>query len=126
MAINFDVSKQGKDVLSISDPNDYISKASLNTFKILGQGTFHGTVSAGTTTFTLAHGQGTPVAVYGFAKFPDGWVASPNEKPRDSAHPVQRYWFVEVDSGTIYHSFFKGTLANYEVDVSYYYFESPL
>lgn len=126
MAIAFDVSKQGKDVLNISNPNDYIMKASLNTFKILGHGTFHGTVSSGTTTFTLAHGQGTVVAPYGYAKFPDGWAALPNQKPRDEADPVQRYWIMEVDSGTVYFTFYKGTSANYEVDVSYYIFEALL
>lgn len=126
MPIAFNVSKQGKDVLSISNPNDYIFNANLNTFKILSQGTFAGSVTAGTTTFTLAHGQGAVPAIYGFAKYPDGYVALPSEKPRNEGDPVQRYWNIEVDSGTIYFNFFKGTASNYGVNVAYYIFESPL
>lgn len=126
MTIAFDVSKQGKDVLSISDPTDYIFKASLNTFKILAQGTFSGSVTAGTTTFTLAHSQSGVPAIYGFAQFPDGYVALPNEKPRNEGDPVQRYWNVEVDSGTVYFNFYKGTASNYGVNCSWYVFESPL
>lgn len=126
MAITFKVSKIGEDALVETDPNKFIFDSDHNTFKILAQGTFGGSVTAGTTTFTLAHGQSITPAVFGFAKFPDGYVALPTQKPRDEADPVQRWWDIEIDSGTAHFSFYKGTSANYGIECSYYIFETPL
>jgi hypothetical protein len=122
------ITKQGNDVLGTANTyNDYIFNSDLNTFKIINQGTFSGTVSGSPTTFQLAHNQGTTPAFFSFAKFPDGYVAMPNEKERaDSTSGPQRYYFSEADSTNLYFPFYKGTTANYVVSVSYFIFEAPL
>lgn len=126
MTTVFRVSKQGEDALTETDPNSFIFNSSLNTFKILATGTAGGTINSGTTTFTVAHNQGATPAVYAFAKFPDGYVAMPDEKPRDEADPINRYWRGEVDSTNMYFVFYRGTASNYSATVSYYVFEAPV
>jgi hypothetical protein len=121
------VSKQGKNVMGTLTPNDYVFESSLNTFKILAQGTFSGTVSGTPTTFSLAHNRGVAPAVYGYAKFPDGYVVMPSGKERaDTTGGPQRYYFVEVDSSNVYFSFYKGTTASYVPVVTYFVFETPI
>jgi len=53
------VSKIGEDVLSVSDPNDFIFNSLFNTFKIILSGTKSHTLAASTNnqTITQAHGQ---------------------------------------------------------------------
>ena len=64
--------------------------------------------------------------MYAFIKFPDGYVATPNEKERADATPVDRYWLVEVDDTNIYFMCYKGGSVNYNVDIKYYLFETPI
>lgn len=119
------VTRAGVDALGTPSPNQTILNSEENTFKILTSGTIGGSIT-GTTTITQAHGQGTAPAFFAFAKFPDGYVALPNSKPRDAAHPVQRYWQPECDNTNLYFTFYKGTSANYGATVSYYVFDSPV
>lgn len=123
----FKVSKQGVNALSSTNPNDYIFHSDLNTFKILSAGNLSSqTVNAEPTTFTVAHGQSFTPAVYGFAKFPDGYVCQAGSKERaDNTRPIERYWRLEVDATNIRFIFYKGSTANYNVDIKYYVFESP-
>lgn len=118
------VSKGGENVLTATDPNDFIFDSTLNTFKILATGTLTSqTVDADPKTFSVTHGIGGLVAVYAFAKFPDGYVALPSES--EKANHYSRYWFVEVTSTTIYFIFYKGSTANYNIDIKWYAFEVP-
>ena len=130
-ANNFDsdmiiaVSKQGKNVLTATNPNDFIFHSNYNTFKILKEGTLTSqTVNADPTTFSVAHGRGELVAVYAFAKFPDGYVALPVEIPRSGE--TARYFELDVDNTNVYFVFYKGATANYNVDIKYYVFEAPI
>lgn len=124
MATVLRVSKQGEDALTETDPNKFIFDSSSNTFKILATGTVGGTVTSGTTAYTVAHNQGAVPAVYAFAKFPDGYVAMPNEKHRTDGY--DRYWHVEVDSTNIYINFYKVSGSNYSATARYYIFEAPV
>lgn len=121
------VSKSGKDVLSVTNPNDFIFHSSYNTFKIKAEGVLSSqSVTANPTTFSVAHGQSGVPGVYAFAKFPDGYVTVPEGKERADAWPIDRYWHVEVDSTNVYFLFYKGSSANYSVDIKYYIFEVPI
>lgn len=121
------VAKQGKSALS-TDPNDFIFHSAYNTFKIIAEGLLTAqTVNTDPKTFSVAHNQSTTPSVYALAKFPDGFVAQPNDKERaDNTKPIERYWRVEVDATNIYFIFYKGTTANYNVSIKYYVFETPL
>jgi len=119
------VSKSGQDVLTATDPNNFIFHSSYNTFKILAEGTLTAqTVNADPKTFTVAHGQGELVAVYAFAKYPDGYVAMPREIPRSGERA--RYFELDIDATNISFVFYQGASGNYNVDIKYYVFETPI
>jgi len=121
------LSKEGKDALNATDPNDFIFHSDYNTFKIIKEGVLTAqSVTADPTTFSVAHNQTNVPAFYAFAKFADGYVALPNQKERADAAPVERYWLCEADSTNLYFTFYKGASANYSVSIKYYVFESPL
>lgn len=120
------VSKVGEDVLTATDPNDFILDSDTNTFKILTSGTTGGSVTSDPTLFSVAHGVAGVPTFYAFAKFPDGYVTLPNGKERASAYPAQRYWTCEVDGTYAYFQMYKGTSANYGATVSYYIFETTI
>lgn len=127
MAIQVSMTKQGKNVLTETDPNNFIINTNYNTFKIISSGTSTGnTVNSDPKVFTLAHGQSGIPGIFAFAKFPDGYTTLPNGKEKSDTHPVERYWLVSVDSTNIRFTFYKGSSANYNVDISYYIFEVPL
>ena len=119
------VSKATKNVLTATDPNDFIFHSSYNTFKILAEGTLLAQpVDADPKTFTLAHGRGVIITCFAFVKFPDGFVAMAREVPRSGER--ERYCELEVDATNIYFVFYKGGTANYNVDIKYYIFEAPI
>lgn len=62
------VSKQGVNVGTATDPNDFIFDSELNTFKIIATGTALGTIAQNTLgTISTAHGQSYIPTVNGFA-----------------------------------------------------------
>ncbi len=121
MTQTIQVSKQNKDVLTITDPNDFIFKSSLNTFKIISSDTVSGTVNTDPYTITLAHSQSGVPGFYAFCKFPDGYVAMPQEYEYSS----YRWWYVEADSTNLYFVF-KNYGTVFTPVVRYYIFETPL
>ena len=125
------VSKAGVNVLTATDPNDFIFHSSYNTFKILAEGTLlTQTVDADPKTFTFAHGLGYAPNFYAFCKFPDGKVAlaGPLSFPYDRD---TRVFFLgpsftaETDDTNIYFVLDKPG-SNYNVDIKYYIFEVVL
>ena len=118
------VSKAGKNVLTASDPNDFIFNSELNTFKIIAEGNyFSQTVNADPKVFTIAHGRSSTPAVYAFTEFPDGKTTLPNEVDYNFAG---KWWLLSVDATNIRLTFYKDDGgANYDVDIKYYIFESP-
>lgn len=131
MAQKLVISKAGFNALTESDPNNYIFHSDYNTFKILSEGTLTSqSVTANPSTFTVAHGISGIPAVMAFIKYPDGYIALPRGMPRDTTSSYlavanRRYWSVEIDSTYIYFVCFKGTTADYSVDIKYYIFEAP-
>ena len=124
-------SKLGVNVLTATNPNDFIFHSSYNTFKILAEGIFTSqTVTGNPTTFTLAHGLGYAPNFYAFCKFPDGKtaMAGPLSFPFDRDTRVfftGPAFTVEADATNLYFIFTKPS-ANYDVDFKYYIFEVEL
>lgn len=126
MAKGFSVPKIGESIYS-SDPNDFIARSTENTNMILANGTLaNQSITANPTTITVAHGQSVAPSFYAWAKFPDGYVAMANGSERADAHPLDRYFWVEADSTNIYFLFYKGSGANYSVDIQYILLDSPI
>jgi hypothetical protein len=121
------VSKAGENVLTATDPNDFIFHSTYNTFKIVASGSLTSqTIDADPKTLSVSHGQSSAPAVYAFVEYADGYVATPNERERADTSPVERYWIVEVDNSNVYFIFYKGSSANYSVNIKYYIFEAPI
>lgn len=119
------VAKAGINVLTATNPNDFIFHSGYNTFKILAQGTLTSqAVNADPTTFSIAHGQSAIPTAFAFAKFPDGKVALPQEIPYTTS--LFRYFFLEMDATSLYFKFYKGGTGNYNVDIKYFVFETPI
>lgn len=118
------VSKSSKNVLTSTDPNDFIFHSSFNTFKIITSGTYSPTlgVSSGAET-SLAHGQSIKPFVIAFCKFSNGRVGSVGNKSSD-----EDFWFtnLKVDSTYIYFSYVNLTSGNYQPTFRYYICEVPL
>lgn len=138
MTINAAVSKQGEDVLSGTlTPNQYIMNGTLNTFKIIEQGTVTGTLvpnSFSEQSVILPHGQDDIPFVYAFAKFRGDGVSLPTGgHARTLGNPlgVVNYWArsstMYIDGTNAYFNFvYGGSLSgSATVDVSYFIVESP-
>ena len=120
------VSKAGKDVLTESSVNNYIFDSTLNTFKILAQGTASGSITADPTTLTVAHGLAVIPAFFAFAKFPDGFVAMPNQTDKAFTATGGRYWLAEMDNTNLYFLFYRGGAGNYGGTVVYQIYEPTI
>ena len=126
MAQKIVISKAGYNAFTESNKNSYIFHSDYNTFKILAEGKLTSqSVTGNPTTFQVAHGKNYIPAVMAFIKYPDGYVTLPEGNTRDSSITTQRYWEVEIDNTYIYFVCYKGSSANYSVDVKYYIFETP-
>jgi len=125
------ISKAGYNALTETDINNYIFHSAYNTLKILAEGLLTSqSVTGNPTTFSVAHGRSNIPAIMAFVKYPDGYVTLPRGIPRDTPSTYldvvnSRYWQVEVDSTNVYFVCYKGTTANYSVDIKYYIFEAP-
>lgn len=79
MSYKFAVSKATKNVLTATDPNDFIFHSNYNTFKILATGNGTISVAAGaiwSNVETITHNYGTRQGFFIFFKYPNGRVAS--------------------------------------------------
>ena len=117
-----DITKQGYDALTETNPNNFMFKAGLNTFKIVLEGKATAqTVNANPKTFVLAHNLGYTPSFYAFAKFPDGKTALPEQNPHSLSVNDGGRWFATVDGTNAYFTFYKFG-SNYNVDIKYYFF----
>lgn len=124
------VAKQTFNALTATNPNDFIFWSKHNGFKILAEGrALAQSVNASTTTFTLAHGLAFTPNFYGFAKFPDGKVATPNSLDYTSTYVIPSSGYgqfdMEADATNLYFIFTRPN-SNYNVDIKYYIFEVPI
>lgn len=130
MAYKIAITKQTKNVLTATDPNDFIFNSSYNTFKILAEGTLTDqTVSSDPTTFEYSHNQGQVPTFYGFALFPDGKMAGPlssaDYTTQEGEDDGYGYFIMEADSSKLYFEFGKNN-GSYDVDIKWYIFEVPI
>lgn len=125
----FAVAKSGEDVSTTTNPNDFIFHSDYNTFKILSEGNLTSqSIDSDPKTITFAHGQDATPAFYAFAKFPDGKVAMPDNSDFTQQYNVATgygQFTVEVDATNLYFIFSR-LGSNYNVDIKYYIFETPI
>lgn len=127
MAFKFIVTKQGKEALESTNPNDFIMHSDYNAFQIIAEGVVTAqTVDADPKTFTVAHNLGYIPAAFAFAKFPDGFVAAVGTGQRGSSLGYQRRFYLQVDDTNIYLIFYQGVSGNYDVSFKYYIFNSDI
>jgi len=121
------ISKDGKNALTATNPNDFIFNSDNNTFKIIDQGTLTSqTISADPTTLSKSHSiSGVPVC-FAFIKYPDGKVYLPGSVQPLTDTAIFRYWEVEVNSSNLYFLVYKRLGANFNIDIAYYIFEAPI
>lgn len=124
-------SKQSINVLTATNPNDFIFDSSLNTFKILAEGNLtNQTVNSDPKTFSVAHGLGYAPNFYAFCKFPDGKVAMAGALSFDfTQQPNVSVGYgeftPEVDSSNLYFILTRPG-SNYNVSIKWYIFEVAL
>jgi len=126
------IAKDGVNALTSTNPNDFIMHTDLNTFKIIGAGTLLSqTVNANPKEFKIAHGLTFAPNFYAFCKFPDGSVAMAGPLSFNflgtGASPSTSYgeFTPEIDSTYIYFNLSRFG-SNYNVDISYVIFETPI
>jgi len=127
MAQEIRVSKAGVNVLTATDPNDFIFHSSYNTFKILAEGTLlNQSISATPTEITVSHGQNPSIpVVFGFIKFPDGRVYLPDSMQPSTGTSFKRDWRIYVDdTNIIFRVWEEG--GTYTCDIKYYVFETTI
>lgn len=127
MAYTIRVSKSGVNVLTATDPNDFIFHSDYNTFKIIASGTLNNqSISSTPTRVTVSHGQNPNIpVVYAFIEFPDGFIYAPNSYQATAGSSFARSWNVFVDNTNIIFDVYEDG-GTYEVDIRYYVFEPTL
>ena len=121
MAYKIAVSISTNNVLTATDPNDFIFNSDLNTFKILAEGNLtNQTIDSNPKTISLEHGQSSTPTFFAFCDFDyDHQIRLPEEIVN-----LSYYWYVTVDA-TYLNFVFTKPGANYDVDIKYYIFEAP-
>lgn len=127
------VAKPGKNVLTATDPNDFIFHSNYNTFKIILEGTLGITIPASTTStvFTQTHGLSFTPLVTAFAKQNTAArVLTPNGKDISgfgvSAGIIEQgvdFLSVASDSTTMYFTFANSNGTTRAVTIKYYCLE---
>lgn len=129
MSYKIALTKAGINVLTATDPNDFIFNTDYNTFKIVATGiaSFTG-VAIGTWTKTVAHGLPYTPVVDGFMRAstnPEviraGW-----QQPFTSPYHNQLFYQVMADATNVIftgRNFSAGTI---DFTIKYYIFEVPL
>jgi hypothetical protein len=97
----FKIAKIGKNARS-TDPNDFVFHSSYNTFKILFTDLLiNQSIDANPKTILVAHNQSVIPTIFAFVKFPDGYIALPNQTDHAFTVSGGRSWHTEVDKTNI-------------------------
>jgi len=129
------VSKATKNVLTATNPNDFIFHSDYNTFKIIATGTFSDTILAySDETFTVAHNLNYAPLCHAFIKFDDfSQIVLPDEGQYtsifgDNQTQYVRFTRVETDSTNVRIRIYNDFLYSYDRNftVRYFIFEVPL
>lgn len=120
------VSKGGKNVLSATDPNDFIFHSQYNSLKIVAEGIFTVNLNAGTIdTRSFDHGLGYTPLVEGFCKVDSEDRAVCTFEGMDT-YPF-RYFFYHIasDSTKIYVKLKNDDSSLHQFKIKFYIFEVP-
>lgn len=127
-------SKQGKNVLTSSDPNDFIFHSDYNTFKIIVQATKSITLAASTSnqSFTQAHGLSFIPLVTGFARVSgEDNVFMPNQEGIFAWNSVSgvignfvKFNYIKVDATNITFNFDNANGSTKSVSIRYFCLEA--
>ena len=120
------VSKATKNVLTATDPNDFIFHSDYNTFKILATDTFSPTSASGGNSHTVAHGQDFIPFVFTMIKYADGRVSLAGSHSAVALGSSFQLASVKVDATNITYTFTNNTGGNYTPTLRYYICEIPL
>jgi len=125
MTQQISVSKSGVNVLTATNPNDFIFSSLYNTFKILSTGTYSPVLgtTTGETFTTFSHGQSFIPFVIAFCKFANGRVGVVGDAASNAD-----FWFtnLRVDSTYIGFGYYNNTGGNYQPVFRFYICEPPL
>ena len=117
------VSKAGKDVTVITNPNDFIFHSEYNTLKIIAEPVINQSVPAGTTAIytLLAHGLSYTPLVEGFCKVDSqSFAMCPYEGVGDFY-----FYFIGSDATYIYAKLYNGDSSPHTFSIKCYIFEVP-
>ena len=121
-------SKAGIDVLSATDPNDFIFHSGYNSLKIIASGVFNQSVGAGVeNTYSFSHGLGYTPLVEGFCKVDSESVAiCPFEGGDINTFPFYYFFtYIGADSNNIYVQLSNQSGSSRTFSIKYYIFEVP-
>jgi len=118
------VAKSGINVLTATDPNDFIFNSDYNTFKITEEGSQEVVLAAGAGEEFYVYNLAYPtVFAFGFVKFADGRVAPPGTKAAGAD-----FWFTRLvaDEEDLVFYYANLTGGNYTVTFKYIRCELPI
>ncbi len=129
MSIKIAITREEKNVLTETNPNNFIFNSDFNSLKIIGQGIYTVNISASSTeTFYLAHGQPKTPLCHAFA-FYGNTVILPNEiyfSPLGSDIWVFKFNSLKSDKTNIVFTVSNGSGSQITVSFKYFIFEVPL
>ena len=126
------VAKSGKNVLTSTDPNDFIYDSSYNTFKIIETGTQDFTitgVAAREYERTISHSVGNASSFVLFVQFSDGkttFVLDGNSVSFSGTSVEGYVRAANISSSVITFTVYKPYADAMSINVRYYIFETPL
>lgn len=123
------ISKQGVNVGTATDPNDFIFDSELNTFKIIATGTVSGDVVGGgglydNGTISTAHGLSYIPPVVGFIKLSGDRVLGPSsEEDIFASYRLSSMW---ADGTSVFFEISDKSSGTHTYNCKYYCFETHL
>lgn len=123
-------SKSAVNVLTATNPNDFIFHSSYNSLKIIASGIFNQTVPDGTTyhLYSFSHGLGYTPMVVGFCKTDNNnYAVCPYEGLPITGFPFYYYFSaIGADSSKVYVELSNVSGSSMNFSIKYYIFEVPL
>lgn len=124
----FAVAKRGVDVKTATDPNDFIFRSDLNTFKIVGKGTETFTVTASSTQIkTKAHGLSYIPTINAFSrKASSSNVIGVGQFRLGLTTDNYKFFTAWADSTNLNFELRNDGFSDVDITVAYYLYEVPL
>lgn len=122
----FAISKSGENVLTATDPNDFIFHSSFNTFKIIAE-IFTNIEIPGNSnaTYSIAHGLSYIPSCNAFSQAPSGKVYALGTFTTNF-HDKYYLYSIHADSTNVYISVDSNDAGAIDMDFKIYLFETPL